>query len=707
MQRSQRAAQEASLAERRAPPNADRGARFAGFAPNTYDSTSRSVEAILSVGSAVRRWGFVEELEISTTAIDLTRVERGLVPLLNAHDRWAIGSVLGAVSNVRIENGQLLGRLNFADTEAGREAEGMVSRGELRGISVGYAVTQWRLSAVDDLNVETWLATSWELQEVSLVPVPADPAAGVRSAAPTVPGIGANAANNEDPEMKRNLPGGAVAPAAPVTATAPAAPASEGVRSELTATAVVPAAAPPVAVEQAASARHAAFTGRAAIDFVEMARSLPGECVARANELISQNERGEISVATAYAELNRTALEGQRAATSGVATGGRVIEITADAQDRWMRGAAAALYRRAGVADIVARAARERGETIDLNPGEFARMRNVDLARMALEQAGLGSRSYDPDQIVREALTVRGGPAQTTSMFPILLEHVMNGTLQAAYLTTPDTWRRFCGVGSVVDFREHPRYLRGTFGELDDLTESGEIKRKAIPDGAKETIKATTKANIVALTRQAIVNDDLGVFSFVMTDLGRASKLSVELAVYRLLAQNSGLGPIMSDGKTLFHADHGNMAAIGGAPSVETFDAMRVLMAQQKDVSGNEVLDIRPAVWHGPIGIGGDARVINDAVYDPDTANKLQKPNKVRGLFTDIVDTARMTGTRWNAFADPGTNPALEVVFLNGNQEPMLDQREAWGTDGSEWKVVFDFGVGALNWRSAGTNAGA
>ena len=32
--------------------------------------------------------------------------------------------------------------------------------------------------------------------------------------------------------------------------------------------------------------------------------------------------------------------------------------------------------------------------------------------------------------------------------------------------------------------------------------------------------------------------------------------------------------------------------------------------------------------------------------YDPDTANKLQKPNVVNGLFRDIVDSPRLSGTR-------------------------------------------------------------
>jgi hypothetical protein len=55
---------------------------------------------------------------------------------------------------------------------------------------------------------ETWRAVAWELLEASLVPVPADPNAVVRSA-PGTPAHG----NQEEDDMRRNLPGGAAAAA--------------------------------------------------------------------------------------------------------------------------------------------------------------------------------------------------------------------------------------------------------------------------------------------------------------------------------------------------------------------------------------------------------------------------------------------------------------------------------------------------------------
>jgi hypothetical protein len=129
-------------------------------------------------------------------------------------------------------------------------------------------------------------------------------------------------------------------------------------------------------------------------------------------------------------------------------------------------------------------------------------------------------------------------------------------------------------------------------------------------------------------------------------------------------------------------------------------------MASQTDIDGNDFLDLRPSVLLVSLANGGTARVINGAQYDPDTANKLQKPNMVNGLFRDIVDTPRLTGTRRYLFAEPNEAPVIEVVFLDGNQEPYIERQDGFTVDGSQWKVRLDFGIGAVDYRGAVTNAG-
>lgn len=675
------------------PMNAPLGQRFAAVAAS-YDAEARTVEIVIATETPVKTPGYVigidqryylEILDCKPGAVDLAQVSAGNCPLLNAHSRWSVTDQLGTVKEGRCEAAQLVLQCALGQSEAARSLEAEIAGGTPPKTSAGFSRDQVMFERMEG-DVPVYRVTKWTLREASFVPIAADPNAGVRSAEQTTfPCVINEGARAMPPEI--NEPAAVAAPAAIVAPE----PALEGNRAE-----PAPVVAPKVS----------RFTGSTAMAFVETARAFGETLATRAKELIEKNERGEISVETANSELLTASAEAQRAATDSVSSTGTAV-ITADARDKWLIGARNSILQRAGLTGVVAAAAKLKGETIDLDPGELRGIRNVDLARMSLDRAGIRIDSYDRDAVVIAAMTQRSGGTNTTSDFTVLLENVMNKVLQSAYGVTPDTWRRFCGLGSVADFRPHPRYLKGTFGVLDSKTQAGEFKQKQIPDGAKESISASVKGNIIALTREAIKNDDLGAFTDLATELGRAAKLSIEVDVYALLALNSNAGPTMNDTKALFHTDHANIAGTAAAPSVVSFDAIRVQMASQRDVSGNEYLDIRPHVFLGPLGLGGDARVINDAIYDPDTASKLQKPNKVRGLFQDIVDTPRLSGTRWYAFADPAVAPALEVVFLDGVQEPYTEQREGWRVDGTEFKVRFDYGVGGLNYRSAATNAGA
>lgn len=382
------------------------------------------------------------------------------------------------------------------------------------------------------------------------------------------------------------------------------------------------------------------------------------------------------------------------------------ISLGEDAQDKSMRGMTNALLVKSGMAGEVAKAEKVEARTFD--PGEYRGMSLVEIAKECLTRARVSFRGLSKDRIVGEAFTCRG-ITQSTSDFSTLLENVMHKMLQAAYGITPDTWSRFCATGTLSDFRAHPRYRHGNFGSLDTVNENGEFKRKAISDGEKESLTATTKGNIINVSRQMIINDDMGVFASLLAKLGRAAKLSVEVDVYALLAQNSGDGPTMSDSVALFHAtSHGANKTTGAAITAAALDLDRVAMASQRDPNSNEYLDLRPAVLVLPVGLGGVARIINTSQYDPDTvANKSQmKPNIVAGLFRDVVDTPRISGTRRYLFADPSIAPVIEVAFLEGQSEPTLESKDGWDVDGTEMKVRLDYAVGAVDYRGAVSNAG-
>lgn len=336
----------------------------------------------------------------------------------------------------------------------------------------------------------------------------------------------------------------------------------------------------------------------------------------------------------------------------------------------------------------------------NIGSNNFRGYKLLDLARMSLERMGIATGNMDQMQLVGRAFT------QGASDFPVLLEEAMYKAMLSGFKPAALTWQRFCASGSVNDFRAHNRYRVGSFGNLDALTENNEFKDKTIPDGEKASVTIGTKGNIINLSRKAIINDDLGAFVNLSVGLARAAARSVEADVYALLLENAGLGPVMADTKTLFHADHGNISA-GAALSIAAIDADRVAMASQMDISDSDYLDLRPAVLVVPLSLGGTAREVNAAEYNDEATKNQRRPNTVRGLFRDVVDTPRLTGTRRYLFADPADAPVIEVDFLDGNETPYLEMQEGFGVDGVKYKVRYDYGVTAVDYRGAVTNAGA
>lgn len=476
------------------------------------------------------------------------------------------------------------------------------------------------------------------------------------------------------------------APDAPVPAAPSPAPLAAAVPPIAAAAATQEATMPEVTPPKAATAAEILAADRTRRDGIR-AEFAPFAAAAWSPELLKTCEDDHDCTPQAAAQkiLAKLAADVQP-------VGAAHIETVEDEVDKRRDAIVAALLARAGVADKATKAA--------AMASGYRSHKLLDIAKASLTHAGIKFDRMDPMQIVGAAFT------QGTSDFPILLENAMHKVLQNAYATAADTWSRFCATGSVSDFRDHPRYRVGSLGNLDALTELGEFVNKTIPDGEKAVIRAGTKGNVINLSRQAIINDDMGAFLGLAAHLGRAARRTIEADVYALLALNGGLGPTMADGLTLFHATHGNIGT-GSAISVAGLDADRVLMGSQTDVGGNDFLDLRPGVLLVPLGLGGQARSIVGAEYDDDSGKNQRKPNIIRDLYDDIVDTPRMTGTRRYSFANPTDAPVLEVAFLDGNTEPYLESEAGFSVDGTRWKVRLDYGVGAVDYRGAVTNAGA
>lgn len=650
--------------ELRQPMVGQQGQRLMGMlAPDSYDAKARTVDAVLSSGAAVRRWYFTEELEISAEAIDLGRAEKGLVCLLDSHNQYATEAVLGNVSNVRIENGELVGTITFADTDEGRKVEARVARKELRGISIGYRVQKWEIQSVDE-DHETWRATRWELLEVSLVSVPADANAGVRA----VGGSPSPSAQEENEDMRRNLTGGTSAAAIATAAAAPAAAPADPTRAaEPAAPAPAPAAAPPAATVER-------FSAVDAIAFVEQARALGVET--RATELVQQNGRDEIGVEAARHALLQAAAEQQRAET-GPARSGPQIEVN-NRNEEASRGAI--------VDAIVARCLRSQ---VPDASREFMGMR---LLEIAAQRAGLSRHERDAVVILRAA--------NTSSDFPLLLEAAANKVMLARYGTAMPTYRAIAKRRDLTDFKATKLLRVGDFPTLLEYGEDGEIKAGTINEG-RETVVLGSFGRILRLSRQAIVNDDLGAFDDVLGSIGGVVSRFENATFYAMKAANSGNGPKLADNVNLFNASHGNLAGTGAAVDTTTLGAGRAAMRKQTDLDGNK-LNIAPKI----ILNGPDTETAIEQYLAPIVAADATKVNPFASKLQQVTEAA-VTGNAWELYADPNELPVFHYGYLADAPGPRVLTEEPFNVDGMAFRVTLDFYAGATDYRGAYRNPGA
>lgn len=375
--------------------------------------------------------------------------------------------------------------------------------------------------------------------------------------------------------------------------------------------------------------------------------------------------------------------------------GAGAVALGMDARDKFIQAGQSAILGRCGV------------EKPDgANP--FRGFRLHELARACLQAVGNNVGGLLPEEFVPIALgkTRRAYAAlsvgQTTSDFPVLLEGAIHRIVLNGFKLQSTTWEKFCKVGDVTDFRAWKRLVPGSISTLDPVNESGEYLNKALPDAEANSIAVKRHGNIVTVTPEVIINDDLGQIRDMADGYGRSGARTIERYVYILIIAN----PALSDGIPLFHASHGNLAAAGVAPSMAAIDAARLAMSLHTlPGEADDYLDILPTIALVGSGALGTFTQIINAEFDP-TQPGAQLPNIVRNLISSIVATPRI-GSAWYLFADPNVAPVIEVAFLNGQREPRVVEEEDFRTGGISWRIELPFGVGAIDYRGAFKNPGA
>ncbi len=154
---------------------------------SSFNQAARTVDVVLATENEVKRrsWEeglYTEVLTVSRTAIDTSRLDA--LPLLDQHDAYSglsarLGSVLAG--SLRIEGGKAIVTAKISRNAGGEALFRDLEDGHVLGASVGYRIDAFEKKDAPSGGLPTIRATRWTPLELSIVSIPADPAATTRA----------------------------------------------------------------------------------------------------------------------------------------------------------------------------------------------------------------------------------------------------------------------------------------------------------------------------------------------------------------------------------------------------------------------------------------------------------------------------------------------------------------------------------------------
>jgi hypothetical protein len=311
----------------------------------------------------------------------------------------------------------------------------------------------------------------------------------------------------------------------------------------------------------------------------------------------------------------------------------------------------------------------------------------------AMHAGGIGSirvSEHAPIGRISEADT-------TTASFSYLLGTSMNKRLLKDYQAWPAEWAKFCTIVPVRDFKQQSRVRFGAFGSLPIVAEDTAYTAVTLTDSAA-TYVPQKRGNLVTVSREVIINDDLQAVKQIPTKLAVAAAYTLAEFVYAFLSGN----PNIYDGNALFTsgAPHNNLGA--SALSTSAMQTGVTAMREQTNYAGKRI-GLRPRYLVVPPELEWTAMVATKSAGVPGSNNN--DINPMLGYVTPIVSPQLSSSTQWFLIADPREVDTIEIGFVGGQVNPALFLQDSpllglnFSQDAISFKVRHEYGGCVTDYR--------
>lgn len=622
-------------------------ARFASLAPATYSEADQSVEVVFTTGAAVHRidpWTgdeFDEVLTVEPGAVRLDRLNAG-APVLDSHDRArGLAGVVGTV---------VPGSAAIAGGE-GRCRIRLASTPDVADVVAKVAEGVIRNVSIGYLVHRSELRDPGDAGgRKQLVALEWEPVEVSLVAIPADPGA-----------QLRDHPGAPLAgfyvAQAPTGAGVMLPPLPAGRERSLG-----DFGRPDRAIGAAALRRLCQHAGMPAEDLAEL-------LVRHADSPLSEAEGHQVM--NSFIAANRPLISNR-------------VAVTVDAGDTARAGIEEALYCRLG------------GRRPENAGAPYRGLPLMALAREWLGQRGLVDRLAGDAEILERAL-------HTSSDFPRIMAGAGNRFLLDAYGAAESGIKRVAAIRRVRDFRPINVFGVATTQPLAQVGEGGEVRYGSVGESG-EVYRLGTFAQIIGISRQMIVNDDIGAFASPLTLYGRGTAETEATLLAGILNANAGAGANMADGNPLYNVQWANRAVSGSVISVAALGDARAALRNARDLKGDP--DVPSNAVPRTLLVPAALETVAQQFVAQITPAAPASANPFAGVL-DVATDPRLTGTGWRLFADPALFPVIELAYLDGAEGPRLEMRDGWTTLGIEFRVTLDVGAAPVSRVGSYWNPGA
>lgn len=270
---------------------------------------------------------------------------------------------------------------------------------------------------------------------------------------------------------------------------------------------------------------------------------------------------------------------------------------------------------------------------------------------------------------------------------PNVLSNVAHKFVLAGFGAVGDDWRKISRAVPVVDFKavKGVRLVMG--GLLKSLAKGGELQHVDLSDEAR-SIQAATKGSIVGITREDLINDDLGVLSLIPERFGQMAGRTINKDVFGALSTTG--------------SDYGDNTS--GALNLANLSAAYALAMAIKDSEGNPIGAMPNKLLCSPSNFLTAKNIYQSELITGASSEK-GKNNVMRGVLEPITSPF-LSGTKYWLFND--SFKLVDVAFLNGRQTPVVETAEAnFSQLGIEMRCYFDYGASKGELKAAVYSTGA